>query len=839
MPKVGKQTKFVIAAAYDTETTNLGNDSSARAFPVLFIINDLRDRDLYTYDSRDDKVLFYRTEAEMLGFVAKLIVWGRIVGVVPIVCAYNLMFDLQPLMQGLDSEYDIRVNAQSSTNVYTLDLYEQDTNMLLLRFWDTYHLEMRGLAAMGETAGLSKAVGDWDYGLVRTPSTRLSNEELFYAARDVQVIPAYLRYLLHANEWMRQEDLGCKVITKTSIVRQMARRKIGTLFYGREGGRRLSLDKAFVDLCLAERPATFGQYALRKACFRGGFTFTAAAYASTIEHNVASLDVTSMHHTFINGRFVPVDFLWCSDLSRLRGMCDLILGTSLEYILDHYERPFDCAIHARIKFSNLRLRKGSCFERWGIALLSTSKFKRESVAGSDIGLDPRAVAQENVVKSYGWFDNMRGGVTALGKLYEADVAVLDLSELELWCVGQVYEWDSYDVLLGEATSIFKRPPDFVTLQSNELFEMKSRAKYIANHYKEGEPYVGNLSGIPDGIARELENGTCGKEFFESWYTSTVKGMFNGIYGTMAQDVYKPDYKEEGGELVVNEDTRTTPENWNEHNDKRTLRVLYTYGLRIVGGSRLHMVAALELLDRSLGEGIRVLGGDTDSIKAGCEDWVTDDLLELALRPLGIAAEAAIGRTLAPLREKWPDKASSLCGVGSFDIENRGRHYDTHLELWNKCRVSWDGSSAHVTCAGLSRPVGELNIETIIPRLAKKYGIEYVLQTVIGYNVCVMPHVSHALEAHSPSAKDCVDMDVTDWRGDTRHVTAHQSTALYPIGRWLGETTKLSNATTVAYLADKYGRHVDTRTRYVDVVDNRIVVYIDTVTGPREIMGVEV
>ena len=64
------------------------------------------------------------------------------------------MFDMQTLMFDLNCKYDMEVNAQSSTNVYTLDLKKD--GIMLLRFWDTYHLEMRGLAAMGETCGLQK-----------------------------------------------------------------------------------------------------------------------------------------------------------------------------------------------------------------------------------------------------------------------------------------------------------------------------------------------------------------------------------------------------------------------------------------------------------------------------------------------------------------------------------------------------------------------------------------------------------------------------------------------------------------------------------------------------------
>lgn len=833
-----KRRKFEIAASYDTETTNIGEGEETRAFPVLFIDNRIIHVDLANYEpGRDDDIRFYRHEEEMLQAIRDYIKMGQIDGKVPIICAYNLMFDLQPLMEMLDKEYDMQVNAQSSTNVYTIDLYEQDTENMLLRFWDTYHLEMRGLAAMGETAGLPKAIGDWDYDLIRTPETELSEEEKFYAGRDTQVIPMYLRYLLRANEWMKQEDLGNRVLTKTSIVRQMARREIGRLQVGKRDGKKLSLDKAFMEHCKAEDAPTFAQYALRKACFRGGFTFTAAATASVVVHNVVSLDVTSMHHTFINGRLQPEDFVIVSN-HDMEVFSKRILRKTPKEILDRYEQPFDVAIHARIKLTNVRMRKGTCFDKWGIALEPASKFKKSLQYEEGYGEDARNLEADNYIRSYGWHDVVTGGEFAFGKLYGAKEVIMNVSELELWCMGQVYEWDSLEALFGEASAKFRVPPDFVTLQSNELFEMKSKAKFISKHYNEGEPYPYNLSGVPDGIAEELRKGTCSKQFFESWYTGTVKGMFNGIYGTQAQDVRKPSYKVQNGELVIDEESKVTAENYEEH-QPGNLRVLYTYGLRIVGGSRLHMVLSMELLERALGSRVRVLGGDTDSMKCSCDDDVTDDELAQALEPIAIASKNAINAAMKRVRKNYPDKASSLRDIGAFDIENRGHHYESHIELWNKCRVSWDGK-AHVTCAGLRRPLGQVNLETVITALINAgYPIEAVLQEAIGYNVFVEPSVSHALEKHQPKATSKYDASVTDWNGTTRHVTSHQSPALYPAGRWLGETLKATNATSVTYLRDTYHRDVDTVCRYVGTDGERVWVKRDGMNGIETIMECEI
>lgn len=837
-----RRMNYTIAAVYDTETCNIGEGDETRAYPILFIDNDIRNIDLYTYvPDEKDRVHFYRFEDEMQARIDEYVKWGQMVGKVPIICAYNLMFDLQPLMEELNVRYEIRANAQSSTNVYTLDLL-LDGNTVL-RFWDTYHLEMRGLQAMGETCGIEKAIGDWDYSLTRTPNTALTDMELFYARRDVQVIPAYLRYLLHANEWMQQCDLGYRIITKTSIVRQMARNEIERLTVPKRNGKQLELRHAFMSLCKKELPPTFQMYALRKACFRGGFTFTAAAYAMTVQKNVVSADVTSMHHTFINGRYVPQDFRLAFP-DELRTAFETILNTSFDYVLENYHKPFLVAFHARARITNIRLKKGSCFDTWGIALESMAKFQKGIKEGTEYGMDPANVLQENEVRKAGWRDRFENAEFAFGKLYSAGEIVIHLNELELWTLSRVYEWDTIEPVFGEISYSFKIPPDFVTLQSNKLFEQKSRAKVIVFNYKKGVPYEFPLKGIPDGIANMLRNGTCEPQFIEAWYSNTVKGMFNGIYGTQAQDVFKPSYKCENGELHVDEETVTTPENYDEKKP-RSCKVLYTYGMRIVGGSRMHMVIAMELLYKTFGDKVRVLGGDTDSMKMACSEDVTDEDLERALEPIAIASTNAINICMARLRKTFPKLASGLNGIGGFEIENKNHHYPIHYEMWNKARVSWDGEHVHITCAGLPRPIGQYTIENFLEDLI--HGKEgqndagRVFQQVLGFDTFVDANISHTLEHRKPRVSDVFSRDVTDYRGISFRVSAHESTALYASGRWLGETLKISNRLSVEYLARHYARNVDTRTRYLKIErrTNRAIVFRDSAKGTTQIMrGVE-
>ena len=814
--------EFRVAAIFDTETTNIGEGSETRAYPILYIFNDLRDTPIESYDPATDDVRFYRHTIEALAYIDDLIGYGGERGYIPVVAAYNLMFDMQTLLMELARSYTIEVNAQTATSVYTLDLCVGGD--VVCRFWDTFYLEMGGLRAMGETCGLPKAVGDWDYSLVRTPETLLTDEERFYARRDVQVIPQYLQWLLRANHWLTPDMLGCRVLTKTSLVRQMARREIGGRRITLRGGKKLTLQRAFEMTCNQEFPKTYDSYALRKACFRGGLTFTAAQTASVVVDNVASLDVTSMHHAFINGRRLPVKFA-PTPVEILQIACEHIIGTSIDDVLANYDDPFKTGIHAAVKFINLRLRKGTCFDAWGIAICPRSKFVRTLQADTDYSNNERAKTQENSIRAHGYVDSAVNPVYAFGKLYSADECVLHVNEIELWNVAQVYEYDEMRVLYGESTTKTIIPPDYVTLQSNVLFARKTDVKNLIKHYNEGMPYTGDIpDSIPEGIAHDAKTGELSMKFLQSYYGSTVKGQFNGIYGTQAQDVMKADYRVTGnGELEVDRATVCTPDNFATKRPK-TPRVLYTYGMRIVAGSRMHLIIAMMLVYARLGDSVTVTGGDTDSLKIRCDADVTDDALLDCLAPLHDAVETAINNTMRRVRATAPDMASTLDHIGKFEVEDCGgtTRYARHMELWNKARVSLDTvGRAHITCAGLPRPDGAYTAEDFIQNLMQA-GRDFadVVRMSLGYDVLVDYEICHTLQRNRPHVWDRYVGTVTDYRGEAVRVDAPEAIALYPSGRWLGESDKQANGENIAYLRNVYNRSVETTPRELVIQDGK-------------------
>ena len=809
---MGRKRKSIykIACAFDTETTTLRAGKDSHAFVCLYILNDLRLVDLKHYEpDKDEQITFLYREDEVIDYFDDMIRWGLDTLCIPVVVAYNLMFDMQTIIYDLNLKYRMVANAQSSTHVYTLDCIDED-GKTLLRFWDAYHLEMRGLSAMGKTCGLKKAVGEWDYELIRTPQTGLTEDEKHYAKRDVQVIPAYLSYVLGAHVWAKSNDLGLRIMTKTSLVRQMAIHEIGRLKVPKKDGSKLELLYAFEQLCQKELPKDYGTYALRKACFRGGFTFTSGKYANKVTENVCSMDVTSMHHLFINGRRIPQDFKQCPP-DILTDIVKLISKTKLSTVLSNYVWPFQTSFHACVTYTNIRLKKDSAFEAWQIALIPLEKFRAKVEASKDYIDDEKNVFRENEIREQGFIDHAVNAQFAFGKLYSAEKCSVHINELEAWTIAQVYDYDDLTVNYGECTPCSKIAPDYVTLQSNMLFNMKNECKFIENNYEEGKPYPYDIpDSIPCGIRDELKQGICESEFFHGYYNGVVKGMFNGIYGTMAQDVFKPRFEVHDGIIAVNKEDKLNYDNFDEHIPKKC-RVLYTYGMRIVGGSRMHLCIAMILLYQKLGDRIDVLGGDTDSLKIRCDYDVTDDELLDALEPLHIATRKALDEGQSRLRELFPEYASPLTHIGEFEIEKCGgfKRYKRHMEAWNKARISLDqNDKTHITCAGLSRPLGAFTIEDFCDSFIDNgLQADELFPLILGYNTTIAYNLSYGLEQVRPKPTQIFSQDVMDYKGNTYHVKAHEAVSLYESARVIGSDLQRVNAQNISYL-EKNGNDVD-------------------------------
>lgn len=666
--------KFKVVGSLDTETTSTGRGS----FVCL-----LQLRTWKTLKGKG-KTTFYATPEEL---VEALPMGGE---PTPIIAVYNLQFDfvsLEPIF--VEKGYELS-SFGPATNPFYIDILKD--GQVVLRFWEVSRLCPQGLAVMGELAGLPKLNGEWDYTKYREPGTQLTEEERDYAVRDTEVIQQYLNYILKTNNFVKESDLGTRLLTQTGLVRLFGERVVG----------RKEL-RAFRAAAAQEEPETEEEYRLRKACFRAGLTFTGGKNAGQVFDHVISIDTISMHHSFILGRMVPRGFHSVEPAILGRAL-DTIFETPVEKMLDHYECPFQTALHARVKFTNLKLKTGSVFEKQGIASLARGKFTHQVIYDWEDGDSSQNAENRN--RAAGYLDCGKGLRFEFGKLTEAQEATLFITELEAWVLAQVYDWDDFEVIEGEITTRFQVPPKYVLELDQALYNNKSSMK----RFLKGED-----AEVPQAIK------SAPRSVQEGYYRATSKGMFNSVFGMTAMDAHK--YQTEFSK-------NSRPSSW------------YTMGMRIAGGSRVHLIIAILLINKMFHGSFSILGGDTDSIKIS---GLTNDEIQQALQPLHEAITRAITITLT----QAGINSEQFAGIGTFESEGTA---ELEVEVFNKNRIAWTGEQFELTAAGIPTPPNKPNLQSALTSLARKYGPNTVMTDIYGPNLEVDSSISCFLFPVRPSTR---------------------------------------------------------------------------------------
>ena len=627
---------------------------------------------------------FYATPEEL---VAALPMGGE---PTPIIAVYNLQFDfvsLEPVF--IERGFELS-SFGPATNPFYIDVIQD--SKVVLRFWEVSRLCPQGLAVMGELAGLPKLTGEWDYSIYREPGDTLSEEEKAYATRDTEVIQQYLNYILKTNNFVKESDFGTRLLTQTGLVRLFGERVVG----------RKEL-RAFRAAAAQEEPEDEESYRLRKACFRAGLTFTGGKNAGKIFENVTSIDTISMHHSFILGRLVPRGFHRAEPAILGRAL-ENIFETPVEKVLAQYEQPFGTALHARVRFKGLKLKAGSVFEAQGIASLARGKFTQQVIYDWEDATSSETAENRN--RKAGYLDQGKGLRFEFGKLVEAQEATLFLTELEAWVMAQVYSWEGFEVLEGELTTRFQVPPTYILDLDEALYSNKSSMK----RFLKGED-----AEVPQAIKEAP------RSVQEGYYLRTSKGMFNSVFGMTAMDSHKYD---------LQYSKIKSPSSW------------YSMGMRIAGGSRVHLIIAMLLINEKFHGRFSILGGDTDSIKIA---GLTNDEIQQALQPL----HDAITRSIAITLDQSGIDAKQFKGIGTFESEGTA---ELEVEVFNKNRIAWNGEKFELTAAGIPTPPNKPNLQSALTSLAQKYGAKNVMENIYGPNLEVDSSISCFLFPVRPTSR---------------------------------------------------------------------------------------
>lgn len=797
----GKRKKpYRIIGAYDSETTNIVTDAEIYAYPIThqlgLISCDIAD---ITPDNVEEKteVCLYRHAVDLYTRLDSII--AEQLDYIPIIVCHNLAFDMYGLSSWL-SEHDVKVLAKSQRKPITFTVLDDSGNPALM-LWDTLVFSGQSLARMGEDAGYRKLVGEWDYNLIRTPETPLSDKEWEYAVADIYTLLVWLSWWISNNPDIEPGKLGCHVMTKTGIVRERRKVRFSNAKHGR-----YNVGRQWYYMNRKQTPKSDDELFTMQAATRGGFTFCASAFASVpydlrgTDDVVAAYDATSQHPAQMVSHRYPVNFVQTS--GEVLGLAfKLVSLQTLGDVLRKWSKPFAKAFYGAFEFVNIRPKKGSLFERYGIFPLASARFHDKANAEIDDD-NGDANSQDDNRRKYGYADTAENAVFAFGKLVSAGRCVVYLTELGAWEVSQAYEYDEVKGLHGYITGRFARPSDMAVISVMQFYQAKNEFKQARGEYlatgtiTNGEKLV--MSGFPVSLVSDMRDSCLSRNDLEAAYLST-KANLNSLFGIEASNEYRRDT------ILTSSGIEYTGE-MGICNAPKNPKTWYQYGQRIVGWSRIAQICAMHLIDPHVKS---IINGDTDSLKVVCEARKLP-VIEKSLKRLGRAIDAGKNDNCQRVKANFETLYDPLDGIGHYVLEFTSKRF---CAAWNKayCEVN-DKGQFEFTLAGVpTRDVYRKNGDVLTLAMQRldgfadsllEQGMEFgdITDILLGYNVTISHDLTGLNARKFPEWGEIVSKRVTDYRGRETLVVEPSALALYPMPKTIGSTSFKDNRANLQYAA---------------------------------------
>ena len=373
---------------------------------------------------------------------------------------------------------------------------------------------------------VKKMMGDLDYSKIRTSRTTLTDSELGYCINDVRVVMAYIQ------EKIENEDGIVNIpLTNTGYVRKFTRAYCNGSY---ESDTRLQRKRSceYHSMMKALRIRSEGEYYALKQAFAGGFTHASPTKSRwgcidsgyTYYKNVGSADLSSSYpYTMVSSYFPMSSSTYIGKVKYPEQFSQLI-------------EKFCCLF--RVTFYGLY----QLFE--AESYISVSKCIR---------LTDDFISQN-------------------GRLCQASICSLYVTELDFDIISNVYDWDEIKV---DDMRCYERgylPRDFI-MSVLELYNAKT-----------------TLKGVPD---RQIEY-------------MVKKGMLNSTYGMCVTDIVRDDAIYLDGEwdsLEADAASQLT-----DYNNGYNRFLFYPWGVWVTAHARHN------LWDAILEFGNDFIYGDTDSIK---------------------------------------------------------------------------------------------------------------------------------------------------------------------------------------------------------------------------------
>lgn len=779
-----KRKPYRIIGAYDSETTNMNTKENIYAYPVTHQLGLLScPIDEVTPDNVRDvcNVSIYRHAIDLYARLDDIVNDSR--EYVPVILCHNLAFDMYGLSPWLES-HECRVLAKSQRKPITFTVLD-DSGKPALIVWDTLVFSQQPLERMGEDAGVKKAVGEWDYNLIRTPDTPLTEQETEYATQDIYSLLAWVSWWLSRNPDIAPDKLGLNVVTKTGVVREKRKQRFSTL-----GKGRYNVGRQWLYMNRKEAPKTDDELFAMQAATRGGFTFCASAYASIpfeLENTgmiIAGYDATSQHPAQMVSHRYPTGFHETS-AEVMKLAFDYIASVPVAQVLNRWSKPFMKAFYGAFTFKNIRPKAGNCFTQWGIFPLASARFK--SYANTEIDDDNGdGLTQDDKRREKGYADTAINPVFAFGKLVSADECTVYLTELAAWEVALFYTWDEMGAEKGYITGRFVRATDLSIISVMQFYKAKNAYKQSRGEYMRTGSITNGAQlrklGIAETIVSDMERGLLSDTDMDATYLQ-LKADLNALYGIECSNEYRrdtvltPNGIEYTGEIGI-------------CNAPKNPKAWYQFGQRIVGWSRIAQICVMELLQPCI---YGVINGDTDSIKVLTDESALPEI-DRQLGKLASAIDAGKKDNCARVEKAYPELFDALEGIGHYIREFTCHRF---CAAWNKAYCEYENGKFSFTLAGLpTRDIykkdGE-ELKLFAQRLngyadnLYEHGMSFgqICDMLLGYNVTYTHQITGLNARKFPEWGDLVNERVRDYQGNMSHVIEPCALALYPMPKTVG------------------------------------------------------
>lgn len=792
---------YRIVGAYDSETTNYNEQGVVTAFPILHQLGLLGGTPVeeVTAENVEEHVSIsmFRHALDLYRALDNLI--STDLDYVPVIMCHNLSFDMYGLSPWL-ARHEVKVLAKSERKPITFTILDEAGNPALV-IWDTLVFTQQSLERMGNDCGYKKGSGEWDYGLVRTPSTPLTPDEVDYAKRDIYVLFAWFGWWLRRNPDIDPSRLAINVVTKTGVVRERRRVRFSKL---KGAGLRDNVQRYWFFRNRCEAPATDDELYTMMAATRGGFTFCSSSNASVpydlvgSDDIVAAFDATSQHPAQLVSHFYPINFKERSQ-QVLEESFNLISKVKMARVLKMWERPFPVAFYGCFEFDNLRPKKGTVYERCGVFPLASARYKDSEQLAFDEDNGDKAAYQEEMNRR-DYCDSAQNAVCAFGKLVSAEKARLYITELTAWEICQCYDFDAVRAVHGYSTGRFAKPSDIDVISVMQFYKAKDQFKIAREQFFEKKTIDSKEElirlGIAPAIAEGMEAGTISDGDVDATYMG-LKADLNAIFGISCSNQYRRPT------VLTNTGIAYTGD-FGICNAPKTPKVWYQFGQRIVGWSRIAQICAIEL---TMPYAKELINGDTDSVKE-LVPRANIGKVEQALEKLGRAVDAGKQKVCERVQRAYPAMYDPLEQIGWYVHEFDSERF---CAAWNKAYATQDVDKREgvrrfsFTMAGIPtrRRVNDfscfIGVNGFADRLfALGWSFADICNVFLGYNVTYAHDIIKLNGRRFPEWGEHAFLDVTDYRGARSKVAEPCALALFPMAKTINDTGTPDNEANMAY-----------------------------------------